>query len=129
MELIRFYLINSEHSSKNIFTGAFQKERLLIDVINTIHETPWLEKGMGRFVYRHGYKKTDALSLGRILFEPDGIALRAAQKVHKQITADRINFSNGWIGFPKTHFPFKQKTKLQLYGKRLLTESGFIFLC
>lgn len=93
MELIRFYLTNSEYSCQKLFTGAFQDHRIFVDVFNAIHEKPWFDhkNRTGRFVYRHGYKKEDALTLGRILFEPDWLALKAAQKVYKQITIDRIN--------------------------------------
>lgn len=130
MELIRFYLTNSEHSCKKLFTGAFQDNRVFIDVFNAIHEKPWFnhETRTGRFVYRHGYKQADALTLGRILFEPDWLALKAAQKVYKQITIDRINYKNNWLGYPRTHFPFHGKTQLLIQGRRLKTKSGFLFL-
>ncbi|MDT4332975.1 hypothetical protein RPD76_23945 [Methylomonas sp. MV1] len=130
MELIRFYFTNSPFSSKQIFNGAFQKEELFVRVFNRIHEHPWFDTSTksGRFVYRHGYKQADAPILGRILFEPNGLALKAVQRVFKQITVDRINYSDGWLGFPRTDFPFNGKTRLKLKGRRLKTQDGFIFL-
>lgn len=130
MELIRFYFTNSAFSSKQIFTGAFQKDELFVRVFNRLHEHPQLDPltRSGRFVYRHGYKQTDAPMLGRILFEPNGLALKAVQRVFNRIRTDRINYTDAWLGYPRTDFPFKGKTQLKLKGRRLKTRDDFIFL-
>lgn len=131
LELVRFYLTNSSHSCKNIFTGAFSAANLNKRVVNDLHEKPYLDPvtGKGRFVYRHGYSEKDAASLGRILFEPNELALQAAQRVYSRATADRINDEPDWMGYPRTYFPFPGKTKLKLSGRRIKTISGeFIFL-
>ena len=81
-------------------------------------------------MYRHGYTKTDALTLGRILFSIDGIAMKGAQRVKNQIDADRINNIYGNYGYPRTHFPFADKTRLVLQGRRikLQGEGNYAFL-
>lgn len=130
MELIRFYLTNSSHSCKNIFNGAFSDQNIGTRVVNEIHETKSLDPrtGAGRFVYRHGYKEIDAPILGRILLDPSKVALKAAQRVHNKIVADRVNLETDWFGYPRTHFPFQGNTQLVLSGRRLKTATGFIFL-
>lgn len=131
LEIVRFYLTNSSHSCKNIFTGAFSAANLEKRIVNELHEKRYLDPvtGKGRFVYRHGYKEKDAASLGRILFEPNDLALQAAQRVYSRATADRINDEPDWMGYPRTYFPFPGKTKLKLSGRRIKTISGeFIFL-
>ena len=130
IELIRFYLTNSEYSCKQIFTGAFQNDQLFVRVINALHEAPSFDPQTesGRFIYRHGYKQEDALSLGRILFEPNAHALHAAQRVHKQIVADRINHDGDQLGYARADFPFSGSTHLRLSGRRLKTATGYIFL-
>ncbi|MDD2686082.1 MAG: hypothetical protein PHY62_07985 [Gallionella sp.] len=131
LEIVRFYLTNSSHSCKNIFTGAFSAANLEKRVVNELHEKRYLDPvtGKGRFVYRHGYKEKDASSLGRILFEPNDLALQAAQRVYNKATADRINDEQDWMGYPRTFFPFHGKTKLKLSGRWVKTISGeFIFL-
>ncbi len=130
LELIRFYLTNSSHSCKNIFTGAFSDENIETRVVNTIHEPVTFDAniGSGRFVYRHGYKGKDAPILGRILFEPDALALNGAQRISAKIVADQINSDSRMIGYPRTLFPFKGKTQLTLSGRRIKTINGFIFL-
>lgn len=131
LEIVRFYLTNSSYSCKNIFTGAFSAANLEKRVVNELHEKLYLDPvtGKGRFVYRHGYKEKDAASLGRILFEPNDLALQAAQRVYSRATADRINDEPDWMGYPRTYFPFPGKTKLKLSGRRIKTISGeFIFL-
>lgn len=129
MEIIRFYLTNSSHSCKNLFSGAFQNDRLLVKVYNDIHEEPEYnhETGRCRFVYRFRYTYADRYALSRILSEPDNHALKAAQKVYKSITSDTLNLASGTIGYPKTHFPFKRKTQLSVSGRYLDTQSGKIF--
>lgn len=59
LEIVRFYLTNSSHSCKNIFTGAFSAANLDKRVINELHEKRYLDPvtGRGRFVYRHGYRE------------------------------------------------------------------------
>lgn len=130
IELIRFYLTNSSHSCKNIFNGSFTNERIKDKVVNEIHEEKYLnqETGAGRFVYRHGYRGVDAPILGRILLDPTGLALKAAQRVHSKIIADRVNSEKTWLGYPRTYFPFEGKTKLKLSGRYLKTSTGYIFL-
>ncbi len=131
MEIIRYYLTNSAHSCKKIFTGAFRDKRRSVEVFNNIHEVSGYNKltGVCRFVYRHEYKRSDAISLGRILSEPDKYALKAAQKVFKKISADKINNVEGSIGYPRTFFPFRGKSQLKLSGRRIKTSNGkFIFL-
>lgn len=132
MELIRFYLTNSSFSCKNIFSTAFTDNNLFTQVINNA-ETDFgfnPETKVGRFVYRHEYSKEDATTLGRILFDPT--ALKAAQRISKQIAKDRINFENGWLGYPRTYFPFEGTTQLQVSGRYLRirneTRDGFVFL-
>jgi hypothetical protein len=56
-------------------------------------------------------------ALGRILFEPDQVALRAAQRVNKTLCTDVINAANSWLGYPRTDFPFRGKTRLKLAGR------------
>lgn len=130
LELVRFYLTNSSHSCKNIFTGAFSHENIEKRVVNTIHEPVTFDAntGAGRFVYRHGYKEKDASILGRILFESDALALNAAQRVSSKRVADQINSDSRLVGYPRTLFPFKGKTKLTLSGRRIKTVNGFVFL-
>lgn len=83
---------------------------------------------MGRFVYRHGYRKQDVLTLGRILLDPTNIPLQAAQRVHKKIVKDRVNFGNAWTGYPRANFPFSGRTTLKISGRALWTPSGYVFL-
>jgi len=130
LELVRFYLTNSSYSCKNILTGAFSAANLGGRVLNEIHETHSLDPvtGKGRFVYRHGYKEIDAASLGRILFTPNNLGLIAARRVYNSATAERINDDSSVMGYPRTLFPFIGKTKLILSGRRIKTDSGFIFL-
>lgn len=129
LELIRYYLTNSSHSCKNLFTGAFSEQNLYRRVVNVIHEEVSFDAQIsrGRFVYRHGYKEIDVYALGRILFEPNKVALRAAQRVHSTIVANQINDQPRWLGYPRTEFPFRGKTQLVLSGRRVKTENGFIF--
>lgn len=129
MELIRFYLTNSSHSCKNIFNGAFSAQQLATQVVNELHEKKSLDPQTlaGRFVYRHGYQGVDAPALGRILLDPTQTALKAAQRVHSKIVADRLNSEEDWIGYPRTYFPFEGKTRLSLSGRRLRTATGYIF--
>ncbi|MEW5902715.1 MAG: hypothetical protein AB1722_00030 [Pseudomonadota bacterium] len=131
IELIRFYLTNSTHSAKNLFNGAFSDEQIGKEVINELHEKRSLDAntGMGRFVYRHGYRKQDVLTLGRILLDPTNLPLQAAQRVHKTIVKDRVNLGNAWTGYPRTHFPFSGRTTLKISGRTLRTPSGYyVFL-
>lgn len=130
MELIRFYLTNSSRSCLKIFTGAFSDDKIQICVKNELHEKATLDPktGAGRFVYRHGYFEKDAPILGRILLDPTGIALKAAQRVHIKIVTDRINSEPNGLGYPRTNFPFLGTTRLVLSGRRLKTSTGFIFL-
>lgn len=135
IELIRFYLTNSEFSCRKIFSGAFQDDRLATDVININHETVDFDEytRAGRFVYRFGYRKSDVATLGRILFEDNGLALKAAQQVHKSITASRVNQPNLGLAYPSTHFPFGETSKLHVSGRRLAYTSAnnkinYIFL-
>lgn len=130
MEIIRFYLTNSSHSCKNIFTGAFSKNQIGNRVINELHESCNLDAqtGKARFVYRHGYTESDAPALGRILFESNNLGLDAAQRVHIKTTADRINSEPNWLGYPRTLFPFTGNTRLTLTGRWLKTDPGYIFL-
>lgn len=123
MELIRFYLTNSSHSCKNIFNGSFADETINKKVVNEIHEKKYLDPntGHGRFVYRHGYKGVDASILGRILLDPTGLALKAAQRVHTTITADKINSDDHRLGYPQTLFPFEGETTLKLSGRYIKT--------
>jgi len=130
MELIRFYLTNSSHSAKNLFNGAFSDQQIGTKVINELHEKRSLDAniGMGRFVYRHGYRKQDVLTLGRILLDPTNLPLQAAQRVHKTIVKDRVNCGNAWTGYPRTNFPFSGRTTLKISGRALWTPSGYVFL-
>lgn len=130
LELIRFYLTNSSYSCQKLFTGSFTRESLEKRVVNTIHEPVTFneETSAGRFVYRHGYKEEDVPILGRILFEKNALALRAAQRVSSKIVADHINATSRLIGYPRTLFPFIGKTQLRLSGRRVKTARGFIFL-
>jgi len=126
-ELIRFYYTSSEYSYKSVLTDAYANDKLEVDVINTIHETPRHipETDTHRFVYRHGYKQTDALALGRILFEPEEHALKSVQRIKKLIDADRINHKLDTLGYPRTHFPFLANTTLTLQGRRLKKANGY----
>lgn len=130
IELVRYYLTNSTHSCKNIFTGAFTKKNIERRVVNTIHEPVTFDPqiGRGRFVYKHGYTKDDAPILGRILFDQSALTLNAAQRVQSKILADHINAESRPIGYPRTFFPFTGKTQLELSGRRIKTTNGFIFL-
>lgn len=132
MELIRFYLTNSSHSCKNIFSSAFSKDNIQTRVKNDLHDNDKTlldpQTGAGRILYRHGYREKDAPILGRILLDPDGVALNAAQRVSSKIIADRINSETDWLGYPRTNFPFLGTTRLVLSGRRLKTATGFIFL-
>jgi hypothetical protein len=130
IELIRYYLTNTTHSCKNIFTGAFSDEELYKRVINNLHENETLDPitGAARLVYRHGYTSNDVPILARIMFEPNKLALNAAQRVHSKIVADRVNSSSGLYGYPRTYFPFTGHTRLKLNGRRLKTKTGYIFL-
>lgn len=132
IEIIRFYLSNSSFSCKQIFTGAFQNNELAHRVVNDNYEPRYFdtEARYARFIYRNGYVKEDALSLGRILFEPNGYALRAAQSVHNSIVRSRINSASP-IGYPHTFFPFRQTIRLEVVGRRLPTNNekdSFVFL-
>lgn len=129
MELTRFYLTNSDFSCRNIFNGAFADDRLFINVFNALHEKPGFYKELNahRLVYRHGYRKEDAPTLARIIF--DETALTAAQRVHSSIAADRINMVDGLCGYPKTHFPFQGISQLGIIGRRMKAdEDRWIFL-
>ncbi len=131
LELIRFYLTNSEHSCRNIFNGAFADHRIFKDVFNATHEKPGFYPKINkhRFVYRFRYREADAPTLGRILFEPDKLALRAAQRVHSSMIANNINFEDGTSGYPRTSFPFKSPTTLQLEGRWIkVNSSDWVFL-
>lgn len=130
IELIRYYLTNSSHSCKNIFSGAFADNELYRLVINKLHEAEELNPitGAARLVYRHGYTNDDAPILARIMFEPNKLALSAAQRIHNKITADRVNSASDMYGYPRTYFPFTGHTRLILNGRRLKTKTGYIFL-
>lgn len=129
IELIRYYLTNSTHSCKNIFTGAFTEAALPLRVVNRLHESDSPPPGKVRLVYRHGYEANDAPALARILYAPDDLGLMAARRVTNTINRDRINGAVGWIGHPRTYFPFVGKTRMTIEGKRFKTNSGtFIFL-
>lgn len=130
IELIRYYLTNSSHSCKNIFTGAFADNQLYSRVINNLHEEEDIDPvtGFARLVYKHGYKAEDAPALARILFEPNNLGLKAARRVHNKIAADKLNSHSGIFGFPRTYFPFTGPTTLKLSGRRLKTKSGYVFL-
>ena len=134
IELIRFYHSNSNFSCRQIFSSAYSNERFHIDVINSLHDGPHTgitKNKYSRFVYRHGYKKdVDHIFLARMLFDNSGIALMAAQRVHNSITKDLINRTYGEVGYPKTNFPFEEKTQLILSGRRILDNSkqGYFFL-
>lgn len=130
LELIRFYLTNSSHSSKRIFNGAFSDDNINKQVVNEIHVNKYLDPvtGAGSFVYRHGYRGADASMLGRILLDPTGTALQAAQRVHSKIVTDRLNSSDTRPGYPQTYFPFNGKTTLKLSGRWIETEADWVFL-
>jgi hypothetical protein len=129
MEMIRYYLTNSEHSCKMLIIGAFSDENLFRQVINRDIDEPGFYPALNahRLVYRHGYRKSDAPILGRILFEPDKLALRAAQRVNKTIARDTINFANSWVGYPRTDFPFNGVTRLTLAGRRIRINDTWYF--
>lgn len=125
IELIRFYLTNSAYLCKKVFSNDFQSQNIYSQIINATDEQPFLdsETQSARFVYRFGFRKMDAPILGRIIFEPNGRALAAVRRVHNRITVDRINQSN-LNGYPRTNFPFSQKTTLKLIGRKILTNEA-----
>lgn len=131
IELIRFYLTNSEFSCKQIFTGAYQAEEIARRVVN-LNYMNRSGKSDGieghRLVYRHGYKESDAPMLARILFDESQCSLKAAQRVFKTISASRVNLMDTQLGYCRTDFPFQGTTRLQLSGRRVKTKSGWEFL-
>ena len=130
IELIRYYFTNSVYSCKNIFSNAFENDHIYKKVINSNYEGPFVNilTKESRFIYRHKYHKSDAITLGRILFEPDQHALRSAQHIHKSISKDRINHISGNLGYPRTFFPFKDKTVLTLKGRYIDIGAERIFI-
>lgn len=134
IELIRFYFTNSSFSCRKIFSGSFTSEKIGIDVVNEKDEDVSFDQTtrIGRFVHRMGYSPNDISTLGRILFEEDGYALKAVQKIFKQITADLVNLRPAGLGFPSTYFPFKTSANLSVQGRRVPYGDGkkknYIFL-
>lgn len=129
IELIRFYYAKSEHFSKALFRGAFEENKLLTQVINALHEDPYLdeEEKRARFVYRHGFKQSDVVHLGRVIFSPT--ALSGAQRIKKSTIVQQINDSNQPYTYPRTDFPFGGVTTLRLSGKvKKISSRQFVFL-
>lgn len=119
LELIRFYYATSEQMAKMIFRGDFGHEGLSEKVFNMLHEGPVydLKSGVARFVYRLGFSLVDVPVLARILFDGGWDAMTGIRRPAKQAIRERINSAGTVsISHPRTLFPFRGQTTLELAG-------------
>lgn len=119
IELIRFYYATSEKMAKMIFEGNFGYDGLSEKVFNMLHEGPvhQLESDVVRFVYRLGFSREDVPVLARILFDGGWDAMSGIRRPAKQAAVERLTSARAAsISYPRTLFPFKGETTLELAG-------------
>lgn len=131
LELIRFYYTNSSGLCRAVFSNAFTDENIGKAVFA---EEPWIcfneDADEHFFVHRQGFSEADMPILGRILCEPNALALKGIRRIHQSILASRLSLMRpDSVGYPRTAFPFAQRTRLSLTGHRVRQTNGeFLFV-
>lgn len=131
LELIRFYYTNSSSLCRAVFSDAFTEENIGKAVFA---EEPWVsfddEADEHFFVHRQGFSEADMPILGRILCEPNALALKGIRRIHQSLLASRLSLMRpDNVGYPRTAFPFAQRTRLSLTGHRVRqTDGEFLFV-
>jgi hypothetical protein len=132
LELIRFYYTNSSGLARAVFSGSFGSDRLEQTVISDEPNSTGYDPDSDThyFVHRLGFDEGDMPILGRILFEPNNLALIGARRINSSLRASNINNpGNRTANYPRTTFPFAQKTVLTLVGRRAKRQNGpYVFL-
>lgn len=131
LELIRFYYSNSSNLCRAVFSDAFTEDNL--DRAIVAGNPPYSydeDTDTHSFVHRLGFSEEDMPFLGRIICEPDEVALRGARRIYQSTRATRMNsLRPDMMGYPRTSLPFQQKVQLSLTGHRSkVGDSGYLFV-
>jgi hypothetical protein len=122
-ELLRFYYVKSDKLALSIFNGHFSPDSISKFVINDKYETPRLIDNKFRFMYRHGFSRSDALIIGRILASEE--AMSSVRRVHNSVVMEHINSGSHHSAFFRTGFPFSGKTTLWVTGYSIPNSNKF----
>lgn len=131
LELIRYYYVNSSNLCRAVFSEAFTDDQIGSAIFAGNPIRAYDEKqDIHAFTHRQGFIDEDMPILGRILFEPNELALRGVRRIYQSMRASRLsNPRPDMMGYPRTNFPFAQKVRLTLTGHRCrLTDSSYVFV-
>lgn len=131
LELIRYYYVNSSNLCRAVFSEAFTDDQIGSAIFAGSPIRAYDEKqDIHAFTHRQGFIDEDMPILGRILFEPNELALRGVRRIYQSMRASRLsNPRPDMMGYPRTNFPFAQKVRLTLTGHRCrLTDASYVFV-